>query len=76
MFLFLRCEVHSTAYCRPSGLAVAGRYQKPTAGSQARTSAAVWLRLQIRYELEIAERELSERINQEVKVYHQPAARA
>ncbi len=38
------------------------------------TSAAVWLRLQIRYELEVAETELSDRINREVKVLHQPAA--
>jgi addiction module HigA family antidote len=38
------------------------------------TSAAVWLRLQVRYELEVAEKELSERINREVKVLHQPAA--
>jgi addiction module HigA family antidote len=36
------------------------------------TSAAVWLRLQVRYELEVAESELSERINREVKVRHQP----
>ena len=33
------------------------------------TSAAVWLRLQVRYDLEVAERELKERINQEVKIY-------
>jgi addiction module HigA family antidote len=32
------------------------------------TSAAVWLRLQVRYDLEVAEGELSERINREVKV--------
>lgn len=32
------------------------------------TSAAVWLRLQVRYDLEVAERELSARINREVKV--------
>ena len=31
-------------------------------------SAAVWLRLQVRYDLEVAERELSARINREVKV--------
>lgn len=37
------------------------------------TSAAVWLRLQVRYELEVAEKELSDRINREVKVRHQPA---
>ncbi len=39
------------------------------------TSAAVWLRLQVRYDLEVAERELSERINREVKVRHQPSSR-
>ncbi len=32
------------------------------------TSAAVWLRLQVRYDLETADRELSERIQREVKV--------
>ncbi len=37
------------------------------------TSAAVWLRLQVRYELEVAEKDLSERINREVKVLQQPA---
>jgi addiction module HigA family antidote len=31
-------------------------------------SAEVWLRLQVRYDLEVAERELSERIQREVKV--------
>ena len=36
------------------------------------TSAAVWLRLQVRYDLEVAERELSERINREVKARPQP----
>jgi antitoxin HigA-1 len=36
------------------------------------TSAAVWLRLQVRYELEVAETQLSDRINREVKVLHQP----
>ena len=35
------------------------------------TSAAVWLRLQVRYDLEIAEKQLSKRINCEVKVLHQ-----
>ena len=39
------------------------------------TSAAVWLRLQVRFDLEVAERELSERINREVKVHHQPQSR-
>ena len=38
------------------------------------TSAAVWLRLQVRYDLEIGETELSDRINREVKVFHQPVA--
>lgn len=32
------------------------------------TSAAVWLRLQVRYDLEVAESELSKKINREVKV--------
>jgi plasmid maintenance system antidote protein VapI len=35
------------------------------------TSAAVWLRLQARYDLEVAENQLSERINREVKVLNQ-----
>jgi antitoxin HigA-1 len=39
------------------------------------TSAAVWLRLQVRYDLEVAEGELSERINREVKVRNQPQSR-
>jgi addiction module HigA family antidote len=39
------------------------------------TSAAVWLRLQVRYDLEVAEKELSGRINREVKVLHQTANR-
>ena len=38
------------------------------------TSASVWLRLQVRYDLEVAEGELSERIRREVKVLQQPAA--
>jgi len=38
------------------------------------TSAGVWLRLQVRYDLEVAEDELRDRINQEVKVYEQPLA--
>ncbi len=37
------------------------------------TSAAIWLRLQVRYELESAEVTLGPRINQEVKVLRQPA---
>jgi antitoxin HigA-1 len=40
------------------------------------TSAAVWLRLQVHYDLEIAEQELSKRINREVKVRSQPSARS
>jgi len=39
------------------------------------TSAAVWLRLQVRYDLEVAEKELSPRINREVKVRQQPQNR-
>ena len=38
------------------------------------TSPGVWLRLQVRYDLEVAEDELRERINREVKVYEQPFA--
>jgi len=38
------------------------------------TSAAVWLRLQVRYDLEVAEKELSGRINREVKVHNQTIA--
>lgn len=39
------------------------------------TSAAVWLRLQVRYDLEVAEKELGPRISQEVKVREQPQSR-
>src|SRR5215212_3640351 len=39
------------------------------------TSAAVWLRLQVRYDLEVAEQELGPRINREVKVRQQPSSR-
>lgn len=35
------------------------------------TSAAVWLRLQLRYDLEVAEKELRDKINREVKVFPQ-----
>jgi antitoxin HigA-1 len=35
------------------------------------TSAAVWLRLQVRYDLEVAESELGDRINREVKILAQ-----
>jgi len=37
------------------------------------TSAVVWLRLQARYDLEVAEKSLRERINREVKVLGLPA---
>ena len=40
------------------------------------TSAAVWLRLQVRYDLEVAEQELSDKINREVKVFSQTASHA
>ena len=40
------------------------------------TSAAVWLRLQVRYDLEVAERELGKHINREVKVRQQPHVRS
>jgi addiction module HigA family antidote len=40
------------------------------------TSAGVWLRLQVRYDLEVAEQELGERINREVKAYERPMAGA
>jgi addiction module HigA family antidote len=39
------------------------------------TSAAVWLRLQVRYDLEVAQGQLSDRINREVKVLQQPVSR-
>lgn len=38
------------------------------------TSAAVWLRLQVRYELETAKTTLEPRIEREVKVLHQHGA--
>ena len=40
------------------------------------TSAAVWLRLQVRYDLEVAEKVLRKRIDQEVKVRSQSSARS
>ena len=40
------------------------------------TSVAVWLRLQVHYDLEVAERELGKRINREVKVRQQPHVRS
>ncbi len=40
------------------------------------TSAAVWLRLQARYDLEVAEGKLAERIDREVKVLQAAQPRA
>jgi addiction module HigA family antidote len=40
------------------------------------TSAAVWMRLQVHYDLEAADRDLSERIQHEVKVLKQPVTSA
>lgn len=37
------------------------------------TSAGVWLRLQVRYDLEVAEKEIGKRIEREVKILRQPA---
>jgi antitoxin HigA-1 len=36
------------------------------------TSTAVWMRLQMHYDLEVAEKELMDDINREVKVLNQP----
>ena len=36
------------------------------------TSAAVWLRMQVRYDLEVAQGQLGDRINREVKVLNRP----
>jgi addiction module HigA family antidote len=38
------------------------------------TSAAVWMRMQVRYDLEVAEKELKGRIDRVVKVFHPPLA--
>ncbi len=38
------------------------------------TSAGVWLRLQVRYDLEVAQKNIGERIKREVKVSRRPAA--
>ncbi len=38
------------------------------------TSAGVWLRLQVRYDLEVAEKNIGERIKREVKVSRHPTA--
>ena len=35
------------------------------------TSAVVWLRLQVRYDLEVAEKTMTDRINREVKVLYE-----
>ena len=40
------------------------------------TSAAIWLRLQVRYDLEVAEKELKERITREVRVLRKPVPEA
>ena len=40
------------------------------------TSPEVWLRLQVRYDLEVAESELRDRIDREVKVLQQSAGNA
>jgi addiction module HigA family antidote len=40
------------------------------------TSPEVWLRMQVRYDLEVAQGQLSDRIIREVKVLHQPVNRA
>jgi addiction module HigA family antidote len=39
------------------------------------TSAAVWLRLQVRYDLEVAQGQLGDRIKREVKVLQHPVSR-
>jgi addiction module HigA family antidote len=39
------------------------------------TSPEVWLRMQVRYDLEVAQGQLSDRIIREVKVLHQPVNR-
>ena len=54
-----------------------GRISADTAMRLARyfnTSAVIWLRLQVRYDLEVAEARLARRINREVKVLKQPRA--
>jgi len=40
------------------------------------TSAEVWLHLQLRYDLEVAQRQLSKKINREVKVFQPHATNA
>jgi addiction module HigA family antidote len=39
------------------------------------TSAAVWMHLQVRYDLEVAEKDMGDRIRREVKAMHQQVAR-
>jgi addiction module HigA family antidote len=39
------------------------------------TSAQVWLRLQVRYDLEVAQGRITDRINREVKVLSRPSGR-
>jgi addiction module HigA family antidote len=38
------------------------------------TSADMWLRLQVRFDLESADKDLSDRIRREVKVFERPIA--
>jgi len=38
------------------------------------TSAEVWMRMQVRYDLESSEKELGERVKREVKVYQRASA--
>ncbi|MBN2386650.1 MAG: HigA family addiction module antidote protein [Anaerolineales bacterium] len=40
------------------------------------TSAAIWLRLQVRYDLEVAEEDMGDRIRREVKAMRQPVVTA
>lgn len=40
------------------------------------TSAEVWLRMQVRYDLEISEKEYGERVRREVRAYRQPGTRS
>ena len=39
------------------------------------TSATVWLHMQVRYDLEVAQSQLSERIKREVKILHKTVKR-
>lgn len=40
------------------------------------TSAVVWLRLQVRYDFEISQGQLGDRINREVKALQHPVSRS